>query len=85
MGGLKDDWTCPCAHYEMAVLSWYEKDLENADYSAKVLDCASWLEKCAKWDTAYTLDARIGVRVNTALDTVARHKMSTAYRNGLAQ
>lgn len=72
-GALKDDWSLPCAHYEMAVLSWYEKDLKDADRDAKVLDCESWLEKCAKWDT-YTMDARIGVRVGTAKDTVSRYK-----------
>ncbi|KAF4632452.1 hypothetical protein G7Y89_g5666 [Cudoniella acicularis] len=26
-GLLKDDWTCPSAHYEMACVSWLEKDL----------------------------------------------------------
>lgn len=57
----------------MAVLSWYEKDLKGVDHDASVLDCEAWLDKCAKWES-YILDARIGVRVGTARDTVSRYK-----------
>ncbi|KAF2428803.1 hypothetical protein EJ08DRAFT_614705 [Tothia fuscella] len=54
-GGLKDNWTCPVAHYEMSVDYWNDycesgskEDLENT---------SRWLVKCAGWE-AYDLDAR---------------------------
>lgn len=71
--GLMDDWTCPSAHYEAAVLCWREKDINVEEHDAKILECEAFLEKCAKWD-AYTMDARIGVKVSTALDTIKRYK-----------
>lgn len=72
-GGLKDDWTHPTAHYEMAVLAWLERDLEGVDRRANITDCEQWLDKVAKWES-YVLDARIGLRVTTAQDTVRRYK-----------
>lgn len=62
-GPLKDDWTCPSAHYEMACLAWYEKDLDGADHQAKVLDCEQWLSETQKFET-YVLDARMGLKVS---------------------
>lgn len=72
-GHLRDDWTCPSAHYEMAVIAWVERDLPGADSKAKVADCAAWLGKVAKWES-YVLDARIGLKVTTALDTLKSHR-----------
>ena len=71
-GPLKDDWTCPSAHYEMAAIAWKEKDLPGADRQAKAKDCEEWLTKAAKWES-YVLDARIGMKVTTCLDTVRRY------------
>lgn len=68
-----DDWSCPSAHYEAAVICWREKDVNIQEHDAKVLECEALLEKCAKWET-YTLDARIGVKVSTALDTIKRYR-----------
>lgn len=75
-GHLKDDWTLPAAHYEMACLAWHEKDLPNtspAAQKAKVLDCEQWLEKTQKWEQ-YVLDTRVSVKLTTSLLTVRRHK-----------
>lgn len=73
-GHLKDDWTLPNAHFEMAALAWKEKDLEGADHAAKVNECYDWLEKTQKWGEEYVLNSRMAVKVSTALNTVKRHK-----------
>lgn len=57
----------------MAVIAWFEKDLPGSDGNAKVADCEAWLGKVAKWES-YVLDARIGLKVTTALDTLKRYK-----------
>lgn len=58
-GHLKDDWTCPSAHYEMAVICWMEKKLDSSEgfEKEKLRECGEWLEKAAKWES-YNLDAR---------------------------
>jgi hypothetical protein len=58
----------------MAVLDWNEKDLEDADHKAKVLDCEQWLVKVQKWGEAYNLDARMSFKITTSLVTIKRHK-----------
>ncbi len=74
----------PGAHYEMAALAWNEvlnpelrKDVNEEDEEGwlreKVNECQSWLEKVAKWE-AFVLDARIGMRVQTGLDTIRWYK-----------
>lgn len=70
-GGLKDDWTSPVAHYEMGAICWMERDGGVGD-EEKVRECAEWLEKVAKWET-YGLDARIGLKVATGLDTLKKY------------
>ncbi|TVY81995.1 Mitochondrial outer membrane protein iml2 [Lachnellula suecica] len=72
-GHLKDDWMLPSAHYEMACLAWFQKDLPGADSKAAVLECEQWLEKTQKWDQ-YVLDTRVSVKLTTSLITVRRHK-----------
>ncbi|CAJ2512765.1 Uu.00g008840.m01.CDS01 [Anthostomella pinea] len=42
---------------------------EEAWMRKKLDDCQSWLDKVAKWE-AFILDARVGMRVQTGLDTV---------------
>lgn len=39
----------------------------------KTEECQSWLDKVAKWE-AFVLDARIGMRVQTAMDTLRWYK-----------
>ena len=53
----------------MAVIAWYEKDLEGFDKKAKIAECEEWLHKVEKWET-YVLDTRLGVKVKTALETL---------------
>ncbi|OBT46004.1 hypothetical protein VE00_03729 [Pseudogymnoascus sp. WSF 3629] len=71
-GHLYDDWNCPSAYYEMAVISWMERGLPGTDSKAKLVECEEWLNKVAKWETSYVLDARIGMKVTTGLDTIKR-------------
>jgi hypothetical protein len=77
-GHLRDDWTNPSAHYEMAVLAWFEKDLPGSDSETKVAECKEWLRKVLKWDT-YVLDTRIGLKITTAVETI---KMYTQKQEG---
>jgi len=68
-GGVKDNWTCPVAHYEMAVGYW-------ADYSesgdiADLKESSKWLDKVAVWET-YDLDARVGMRVKAGTETIKK-------------
>jgi hypothetical protein len=59
-GHMRDDWTCPAAHYEMAVICWMETgegQVEGKDASEKLGECAEWLDKVAKWES-YELDTR---------------------------
>lgn len=73
-GSNKDDYILPSAHYEMAVLAWVEGQTETpAETKKKVDDCQSWLDKVARWD-AYVLDGRIGMRVQTGMDTLRWYK-----------
>jgi hypothetical protein len=54
-GGLKDNWTCPVAHYENGVTHWADY-LESGDV-ADLEECQTWLAKSATWEN-YDLDAR---------------------------
>ncbi|KAL9613645.1 MAG: hypothetical protein Q9167_001821 [Letrouitia subvulpina] len=79
-GALRDDWTGPCAHYEMGVLCWMRrKEVQSStnNVSGKsgddwVRKCEEWIEKAAKWES-YDLDARIGLKVTTAQDTLKKY------------
>lgn len=53
-GGLKDDWTLPVAHYEMAVMIWEECHGERGTH-AEMQECSNWLDKAAKWES-YQMD-----------------------------
>ncbi|KAI9722364.1 MAG: hypothetical protein M1812_001836 [Candelaria pacifica] len=70
-GHLKDDWTCPTAHFEMAASFWLERDGGKDDVE-KIRSCGEWLDKVAKWES-YELDARIGLKVTTAQDTLKKY------------
>ncbi|XXG98928.1 phosphoglycerate kinase [Hypoxylon texense] len=83
-GATKDDYALPAANYEMAVLAWAEvqkpglrrmasKADEEDWLREKTEECQSWLDKVAKWE-AFVLDARIGMRVQTAMDTLRWYK-----------
>ncbi|KAI2780602.1 hypothetical protein F4815DRAFT_122697 [Daldinia loculata] len=83
-GPTKDDYALPAANYEMAVLAWIEiqrPDVRRGDDKGdeeewlreKTEECQAWLDKVANWG-AFTLDARIGMRVQTGMDTVSWYK-----------
>ena len=72
-GELKDDWTCPSAHYEMAVIAWLRKDDEGVDTKAQVAECEEWLHKVSKWES-YILDTRIGMKITTAMETLKMYR-----------
>ena len=74
-GGLKDDWTAPAAHYEMGALNWGQRveiaQRGGEDEEKYVSESEAWIEKAAKWES-YELDARIGLKVATAQDTLGK-------------
>lgn len=79
-GEFRDDWTLPCAHYELAVLAWKkscdprcwagnEEDIE-AYRRKKVEECEEYLEHVKTWES-FVLDARVGMKVQTGFDSIA--------------
>ncbi|KAJ2993518.1 hypothetical protein NUW58_g1817 [Xylaria curta] len=73
-GPTKDDYIPPSAHYEMAVLAWVEGQTKTPSETKKTVDdCESWLDKVARWES-YVLDGRIGMRVQTGMDTLRWYK-----------
>ncbi|KAJ9668525.1 Mitochondrial outer membrane protein iml2 [Coniosporium apollinis] len=72
-GHLRDSWTDPCAHYEMAANLWNEQvqDGNPPRDVQKIRECSAWLEKVAGWES-YDLDARIGLKITTGRDTLKR-------------
>ena len=77
-GGLKDDWTAPAAHYEMGVICWMQRGeavkaekLSGEEEEKMVRECEVWIEKAAKWES-FELDARIGLKIATAQDTLRK-------------
>ncbi|KAF2131600.1 hypothetical protein P153DRAFT_312114 [Dothidotthia symphoricarpi CBS 119687] len=73
-GNLKDNWTAPCARYEMAANLWREADANGSPESHPKLlvQCKDWLEEVSKWE-AFDLDARIGMKITTGKDTLRKY------------
>lgn len=82
-GHLRDSWTAPCAHYEMAANIWREVEQKDGlverpeEHAEELKECSKWLEEVARWES-YDLDARIGMKVTTAKDTLKRLGVWTA-------
>lgn len=73
-GGFKDDWIAPAAHYEMGVICWMRRKASGIDQERTwVKECEAWVETAAKWES-YELDARIGIKIATAQDTLKKWK-----------
>lgn len=73
-GGFKDDWIAPAANYEMGVICWMRRKASGIDQERTwVKECETWVETAAKWES-YELDARIGVKIATAQDTLKKWK-----------
>lgn len=71
-GGLRDDWTSPCAHYEMGVGCWMRRKEGGKKEEEWVKECGEWVDKAAKWE-GYELDARVGLKIATAEDTLKKY------------
>ncbi|KUI53677.1 Mitochondrial outer membrane protein IML2 [Cytospora mali] len=79
-GATKDDYSLPCAHYEMAVVAWrqasdpksWPAEAEEVDgyRLKKIEECQEYLDHVKTWE-AFVLDARIGMRVQTGTDSIA--------------
>ncbi|KAF2722679.1 hypothetical protein K431DRAFT_43356 [Polychaeton citri CBS 116435] len=63
-----DTWTLPVATYEMSVCLWQEAGGENSD-TEKLQECSEWLAKVEHWES-FDLDARVGMKVTTARETL---------------
>ncbi|KAL1879866.1 Mitochondrial outer membrane protein iml2 [Diaporthe australafricana] len=79
-GATRDDYTLPCAHYEMAAVAWKEAcdpkcwpaAAEESDQyrRKKVAESLEYLDHVKTWES-FVLDARIGMRVQTGTDSIA--------------
>ena len=65
---FKDDWTCPTAHYEIGANLWMERDGSERDRE-RVQEAEEWVQKAGSWEK-YELDARIGLKITTGLETL---------------
>ncbi|KFG77782.1 hypothetical protein MANI_020202 [Metarhizium anisopliae] len=76
-GGHKDDYVLPVATYELGVIAWTQccnppegTADEVASYRRqKANQCQEHLEKVKAWET-FVLDARVGMRVQSGLETL---------------
>jgi hypothetical protein len=65
-----DTWPLPVAHYELSVVHWQRAGGEEGD-KAEIHECSKELEIVENWE-AYELDARIGMKIRTARETLKR-------------
>ncbi|KAF7533552.1 hypothetical protein G7Z17_g13500 [Cylindrodendrum hubeiense] len=85
-GPTRDDYVPPAANYEVASIAWVEccnppegTVEEIAAYRRKKFDeCQKQLDIVKVWEV-YLLDARIGMRVQSGLETLAWFKKKMAY------
>ncbi|KAL7772022.1 hypothetical protein CFE70_001975 [Pyrenophora teres f. teres 0-1] len=58
-GNFRDNWSAPCARYEMAANVWREADVDGRpeDHPELLVQCKNWLEEVTKWG-GFDLDAR---------------------------
>ena len=65
-----DTWPLPAAHYENAVCYWSRAGGEEGD-KALLQKCSDELTKVENWES-FELEARIGLKVRTARETLKR-------------
>lgn len=75
-----DSWPLPVAHYEMAVCYFVASDTaakgENRD-ATQLRKCNEELSKVERWES-YDLEARIGMKITTARETLRRNGIRAA-------
>jgi hypothetical protein len=85
-GSSKNDYVLPAATYELAAIAWEEccsppeSSGDKAAYrKERLVECEGHLDKVKNWE-AYILDARIGLKVQSGLETIKwfRGKMGWA-------
>lgn len=67
-GAQADTWPVPVAHYELAVVYWEEAGREKGD--REVLTKCSEELRAVEGAEAFDLDARVGLKVTTARETL---------------
>ncbi|KAL7913960.1 hypothetical protein GGI35DRAFT_231059 [Trichoderma velutinum] len=80
-GAAKDDYVLPAAIYELGAIAWAEcsnppegEEKEILEYRRKKMqECEEQINKVKVWE-AYVLDARIGMRATSGLETLAWFK-----------
>ncbi|KAK5996788.1 Inclusion body clearance protein IML2 [Cladobotryum mycophilum] len=86
-GVIKDDYVLPSAHYEMGAISWAEccapppgeGEKETLEYRRKkMLECEEQLNIVKTWE-AFVLDARIGMRATSGLETLSWFKSKNGW------
>ncbi|EME50040.1 hypothetical protein DOTSEDRAFT_77158 [Dothistroma septosporum NZE10] len=65
-----DNWSLPVGHYEKAVCHWQEAGGQDGD-RGKLQECSDELSKVEHWES-FELDARIGLKLTTARETLRR-------------
>jgi len=72
-GNFKDNWTAPCARYEMAANIWREADVDShpEEHPEMLVQCKNWLEEVTKWG-GFDLDARIGMKITSGKETLRK-------------
>jgi len=72
-GNFKDNWTAPCARYEMAANIWREADADgHPEKNPQMLvQCKDWLDEVTKMG-GFDLDARIGMKITTGKETLRK-------------
>jgi len=73
-GDMKDNWTAPCARYEMAANIWREADADGqpGQHMDMLKACRDWLNEVTQWG-GFDLDARIGMKITTGKDTLRKY------------
>ncbi|KAL6703188.1 Mitochondrial outer membrane protein iml2 [Coniothyrium glycines] len=72
-GPLKDDWTAPCARYEMAANLWCEAEVDgHPEQHPQVLEqIKNRLDEVTNWGS-FNLDARIGMKIASGKETLRK-------------
>lgn len=63
-GNFKDNWTAPCARYEMAANLWREADADGqpGQHMDVLNKCRDWLQEVTTWG-GFDLDARYVISI----------------------